>query len=461
MNIALTDRQAAAIKLRAEILSLVRRYWEIAHQQDRFEPGRSRIPYSGRVYDAQELTSLAESCLDFWLTLGPYGDRLEFLMRAYFSSGDFVLVSSGSAANLLMVATLCARELDHLLSDSERVRLQPGDEVITPAVTFPTTLAPIIQNGLIPVFVDCEVGTYNINPSLIEDAVGQRTRAIFVPHTLGLPCDMDVVMEIAARRRLWVLEDSCDALGATFNGKLVGSFGDMAALSFYPAHHITMGEGGGVVVNHPRLKKTVRSVRDWGRDCWCDPGKSNTCGRRFDWKLGDLPAGYDHKYIYSNIGYNLKPTDLQAAVGIAQFEKLPYFIERRRHNFKRLLKALTPLEEHIILPRIDPRANPSPFGFPITLRQGRNRNDLIRCLEDSNIETRLVFGGNILRQPGFQQIECRIHGCLEQSDIVMRSTFFVGVYPGLTDAMIDYVADRVVSYFRRSGSGTTAKMIPK
>jgi CDP-6-deoxy-D-xylo-4-hexulose-3-dehydrase len=454
-----TDKQNAAVELRAEILELVRRYWEAAHQRAPFRPGESRVSYSGRVYDAEEMVSLAASCLDFWLTLGPYGDRFEARMREFFSSRDFVLVNSGSAANLLMVATLCAEELDRLLNDDDKLRLRPGDEVITPAVTFPTTLAPVVQNRLVPVFVDCEAGTYNINPALIEDAIGPRTRAIFIPHTVGLPCDMDIIVDVTARHRLWLLEDTCDALGATFGGKLTGTFGDMASLSFYPAHHVTMGEGGGVAVNHPRLKKTVRSIRDWGRDCWCDPGKFNTCGQRFGWQLGELPAGYDHKYIYSNIGYNLKPTDLQAAIGLAQLDKAPGFIERRRHNFWRLFDALRPLEDYLILPRVDPRANPSPFGFPITLRDGLDRNLIIRHLEDANIETRLVFGGNILRQPGFMNIERRVHGSLDQSDVIMRSTFFVGVYPGLTDAMIDYVADTIWSFFHPAATRASATAV--
>ena len=428
-------------EIRASILDLVRQYYEVAHARKPFEPGKSRVHYSGRVYDQQEMLNLAESSLDFWLTMGPWGEKFEKRMQQFYRSRDFVLVTSGSSANLLMVSTLCARELDTLLRKADRPRLQAGDEVITPAVTFPTTLAPIIQNQLLPVFVDCEVGTYNINPALIEAAIGPKTRCIFIPHTVGNPCDMAAIMDIANRHNLWVLEDSCDALGATFNGQLVGTFGDMASLSFYPAHHITMGEGGGVTINHPRLKKTARSIRDWGRDCWCDPGQNNTCGKRFEWSLGELPDGYDHKYIYSNIGYNLKPTDMQAAVGLAQIDKAADFIERRRHNFWRLYNGLKPFEEHFILPKIDERANPSPFGFPITVREGIERNAVTQQLEAANIETRLVFGGNILRQPGFLHIDHRVHGTLEQSDIIMNRTFFIGVYPGLNDEMIDYVID--------------------
>lgn len=434
--------------LKAQILELVKKYYQTAHQKSGFEPGKSRINYSGRVYDHQELVNLVDSSLDFWLTAGPYGNKFESKMRDFFSSNDFLLVNSGSSANLLMVSTICSPELKSQ-KDTQLQPLEAGDEVITPAVTFPTTLAPIIQNRLIPVFVDCEVGTYNINPHLIEDAVGPRTKAIFIPHTVGNPCNMEIIMDVAQRHNLWVLEDSCDALGATFDGSLVGTFGQMASLSFYPAHHMTMGEGGGVVVNEVRLKKTVRSLRDWGRSCWCPPGVSDSCGKRFNWELGELPFGYDHKYIYSNIGYNLKVTDMQAAIGIAQKEKVQEFIEKRRHNFWRLYEGLKPLEEYLILPKIDSRANPSPFGFPITVKEGINRRELVQHLEAHQIETRLVFGGNILKQPGFMNIERRVHGTLEESDIIMDRTLFTGVFPGLTDEMIDYVIEQFTVFFKK------------
>ncbi|HUN89588.1 MAG TPA: lipopolysaccharide biosynthesis protein RfbH [Terriglobales bacterium] len=439
-------------ELRSRILELVREYHAVAHAPKPFEPGKSRVNYSGRVYDEREMVNLAAAGLDFWLTLGPYGEKLETRMREFFGARDFVLVNSGSSANLLMVASICAVELEQLLMGANKAPLRPGDEVITPAVTFPTTLAPIVQNKLIPVFVDCEVGTYNVNPNLLEAAIGPRTRALLLPHTLGIPFALDAVTRIAEKHNLWLLEDSCDALGATWDGKLVGTFGDMASLSFYPAHQMTMGEGGGVVVNHPRVKKVARSVRDWGRDCWCDPGKSNTCGQRFSWDLGDLPSGYDHKYIYSNLGYNLKPTDLQAAIGLAQIDKVPSFVERRRKNFWRLYEGLKPLSDYVILPTVDPRAQVSPFGFPITVREGIDRRPVIRQLEAANIETRLVFGGNILRQPGFMKIERRVSGTLEQSDVIMRNTFFVGVYPGLTDEMIDYVIETMTEIFKAGKS---------
>lgn len=428
-------------ELKDHILEMVRHYFQIAHQRKPFEPGKTRIPYSGRVYDEREMLNLIDSALDFWLTAGPYADNFEHKMRQFFQSGDFILVNSGSSANLIMVATLCSPTLRDHLRPTDYPPIQAGDEVITPAVTFPTTLAPIIQNRLVPVFVDCEVGTYNVNPGLIEDAIGPKTRAIFIPHMVGNPCDMSVIMDVARRRDLWVLEDCCDALGATFDEQLVGTFGAMSSLSFYPAHHITMGEGGGVVVNHPCLKKTVRSIRDWGRDCWCDPGKSDSCGKRFGWQLGELPPGYDHKYIYSNIGYNLKVTDLQAAIGLAQTEKIEQFVQARCRNFWHIYEGLKSLENYLILPKIDPRANASPFCFPITVREGVSRNQLVQYLEAANIETRLVFGGNILRQPGFMNIERRVPGTLEQSDIIMRNTLFFGVYPGLTIEMIEYLLE--------------------
>lgn len=379
-------------------------------------------------------------------------------MRDFFSSRDFLLVNSGSSANLLMVSTICSPELKSQ-KDTQLQPLEPGDEVITPAVTFPTTLAPIIQNRLIPVFVDCEVGTYNINPHLIEDAVGPRTKAIFIPHTVGNPCNMEIIMDVAKRHNLWVLEDSCDALGATFDGTLVGTFGQMASLSFYPAHHMTMGEGGAVIVNQASLKKTVLSLRDWGRSCWCPPGISDSCSKRFNWELGELPFGYDHKYIYSNIGYNLKVTDMQAAIGIAQKEKVEGFIEKRRHNFWRLYEGLKSLEEYLILPKIDSRANPSPFGFPITVKEGINRRELVQHLEAHQIETRLVFGGNILKQPGFMNIERRVHGTLEESDIIMNRTLFTGVFPGLTDEMIDYVIEQFTVFFKKDPVNSSVTLL--
>ena len=387
------------------------------------------------------MISLVDSALDFWLTLGPYGDLFEKKMRDFFGARDFILVNSGSSANLVAVGSLMAPELEG--------HLEKGDEVITPAVTFPSTVAPILQNGLIPVFVDAEVGTYNINPHLIEEAISPRTRALIVPHTLGNPCDMDIIGDIVRRHDLFFIEDTCDALGSTFRGKLVGTFGDIGTLSFFPAHHITLGEGGGVIMNGAKFSKIARSLRDWGRDCWCAPGESNTCTKRFGWQLGSLPEGYDHKYIYSHIGYNLRPTDLQAAIGVVQADRIPEFTEQRRKNFLRLYQAMEPYQEFIVLPKLDPRSQPSWFGFPITVKHGVSRRELVQWLEAAKIETRSVFGGNILRQPGYSNIRCRVHGELSQSDIIMRDTFFIGVYPGLTPEIMDFVIDRLRAFFGR------------
>ncbi|OGP51661.1 MAG: lipopolysaccharide biosynthesis protein RfbH [Deltaproteobacteria bacterium GWD2_55_8] len=424
-----------------EIFDRVKEYYELVHREKEFVPFKTPIPYAGRVFDEHEMVSLVDSALDFWLTLGPYGDLFEKKMRRFFAARDFILVNSGSSANLVAVGTLMSHDLDG--------HLKKGDEVITPAVTFPSTLAPIVQNGLIPVLVDAEVGTYNINPHLIEAAISPRTRALVIPHTLGNPCDMDIICDVARRHHLFLIEDACDALGSTFREKLVGSFGDIGTLSFFPAHHITMGEGGGVIVNNARLSKIARSLRDWGRDCWCAPGESNTCTKRFGWQLGDLPEGYDHKYIYSHIGYNLKPTDLQAAIGVVQADRIPEFVAKRRRNFSRLYEALEPYQEFVILPQLDPRSQPAWFSFPITVKQGVSKRELVQWLETARIETRAVFGGNILRQPGYANIECRVYCDLRESDRIMRDTFFIGVYPGLTQGMVDFMVERLKGFFSR------------
>lgn len=430
-------------ELKREILDKVRRYFQVVHKPRReFVPRKIRVQYAGRVFGEQEMVNLVDSALDFWLTLGPYGELFEQKMKRFFEAKDFVFVNSGSAANLTAVLALMSQQLED--------PLKPGDEVITPAATFPTTLSPLVHSGLIPVFVDCEVGTYNINPHLLESAISEKTRAIMIPHTLGNPCDMDIICELAKRYNLYLIEDACDALGSTFRGQLVGTFGNLGTLSFYPAHHITTGEGGGVVVNKAGLSRIVRSVRDWGRDCWCGPGEHNTCGKRFGWQLGTLPKGYDHKYIYSNLGYNFKPTDMQAAVGLAQAEQIDEFVKKRRENFMKLYEGLAPYQDYFILPEIDPRANPSWFGFPITVKNGVLRNELVQWLEDAGIETRMVFAGNILRQPGYQNIQCRVFGTLDQTDRIMRDSFFIGVYPGLTDEMIQFVLDVFESFLGRS-----------
>jgi len=434
---ALTGQEA----LRDEILRLVTQYYEAVHARRTFVPGKTRIAYSGRVFDADEIRHGVDSILQYWLTAGPFANAFEKTMKDHFGANACFLVNSGSAANLLMVATLCSRQVkDHL---------QPGDEVITPAVTFPTTLTPIVQNGLLPVFVDCKPGEYNIDVTQLEAAVSSKTRCILIPHTVGIPCNLDVIMRVAHRHGLWLLEDSCDALGATWDGQKVGTFGALASLSFYPAHQMTMGEGGMVVVNEGGLRRTCVSIRDWGRDCWCEPGASNTCGKRFGWQQGELPYGYDHKYIYSNLGYNLKVSEMQAALGCAQFRKLPLFVEARRRNAQFYFTQFKRHEEHLILPRVPPKASPSWFGFPITVRDHVSRLKLVQWLETANIETRLVFGGNILRQPGFLEIPRRVHGELKGSDVIMNQTLFIGVYPGLTQTMLDFVVDRMDEFFAK------------
>jgi CDP-4-dehydro-6-deoxyglucose reductase, E1 len=431
----------SAEALRRQILDLVRHYHALAHAPAPFVPGESKVPYAGRVFDARELTNLVESALDFWLTAGPWGQSFEKEMRKFFGAVDFLLVNSGSSANLTMVSALTSTMVEP--------RLEKGDEVVTPAVTFPTTLTPIVQNGLVPVFVDCEIGTYNADPDAVEAAIGPLTRALMIPHTLGNPFDLGRLVPLAERHGLYLLEDCCDALGSTFKGRLVGTFGHMASLSFYPAHHITMGEGGGVIVNRAGLSRAAQSIRDWGRDCWCPPGQANTCGKRFEWQLGDLPFGYDHKYIFSNLGYNLKVTDMQAAIGLAQLEKVPEFVARRRANFHRLYEGLRRWEDRLVLPRWLPQAEPAWFGFPITVRDSASRLEIVRFLESRKIETRMIFCGNVLRQPGFRDIPHRVVGELTGSDRVMNDTFFLGVYPGLTLPMLDYLLESFEAFFAR------------
>ncbi len=391
------------------------------------------------MFDSREIENLVESSLEFWLTSGPWSLRFEREMGKFFGAARFLLVNSGSSANLTMLSSLTSPMVEAPLVN--------GDEVITPAVTFPTTLTPIVQNGLVPVFVDCDVGTYNIDATAVAAAIGPRTRALMIPHTLGNPFDLGRIVPLAERHGLYLLEDCCDALGSTWAGELVGTFGHVSSLSFYPAHQMTTGEGGGVIVNRSELVRAVQSIRDWGRDCWCPPGQSNTCGKRFGWQLGDLPEGYDHKYIYSSLGYNLKATDMQAAIGLAQFEKLPTFCARRRENFACLFSALKRHEDRVVLPKWLPEADPAWFGFPITVRTGTSRHALVRFLEDRKIETRMIFSGNVLRQPGFHGISHRVVGELKNSDTVINSTFFLGVYPGLTPTMLEYVIDSIDSFF--------------
>jgi CDP-6-deoxy-D-xylo-4-hexulose-3-dehydrase len=422
--------------LRARILKLVGEYHAEAFAACPFVAGETTVPVSGRVFDSEDMQSLVDSSLDFWLTTGRFATDFEKQFARWLGIRTATLVNSGSSANLLAVTALTSRKL------GDR-RLKPGDEVITVAAGFPTTVNPIIQNGLVPVFVDECVPTYNIDTTKLEEAWSERTRAVVVAHTLGNPFDLSTVTAFARKYDLWLVEDCCDAVGATYEGRKVGTFGDLSTVSFYPAHHITTGEGGCVLTEKPLLKTLVESFRDWGRDCWCETGKQNTCGKRFDWQLGELPHGYDHKYIYSHIGYNLKMTDMQAAIGVSQLRKLPTFIERRRVNFKALYEGLRDLEEFFILPEATPHSEPSWFGFPIAVRSDApfTRNQVIGFLEGRKIATRLLFGGNLLRQPAYQGISHRVVGSLENTDFIMNQVFWVGVYPGITSEMLDYMLD--------------------
>jgi len=428
-------------QLRQEILRFVGAYYAEAFPPREFIPGKTPVPVSGRVFDADDLVHLVDASLDFWLTTGRYADQFEREFARFMGVRHAILCNSGSSANLLALSALSSPKL------GER-RLKAGDEVITVAAGFPTTVNPIVQNGLVPVFVDIELDTYNIDVRYLEEAISPRTRAIMLAHTLGNPFDVDAVLEAVKRHNLWLIEDNCDAVGSTYKGKLTGTFGDLATVSFYPAHHITMGEGGCVLTNSPKLKTLMESFRDWGRDCWCDPGKENTCGKRFEWQLGELPYGYDHKYIYSHIGYNLKLTDMQAAVGVAQLKKLSQFIETRKRNWRLLYEGLKPLEEFLMLPQPTPGSDPSWFGFLTTVRPEApfTRNDLVRYLENRKIATRLLFGGNLIRQPAYQDVPRRVVGELKNTDVVMNHTFWVGVYPGLTEQMIAYVIETVTTF---------------
>jgi CDP-4-dehydro-6-deoxyglucose reductase, E1 len=433
-----------ADELRQEILQRVAVYSTEAFAPRQFVPGQTSIPVSGRVFDADDVMHLVDASLDFWLTTGRFANQFEHEFARYFGLRHAILCNSGSSANLLALSTLTSPKL------GER-RLRPGDEVITVAAGFPTTVNPILQNQLLPVFVDIELPSYGIDPVSLEEAIGPRTRAILVAHTLGNPFNLDVVVDVAKRHNLWLIEDNCDALGSTYRGRLTGTFGDLSTVSFYPAHHITMGEGGAVLTDRPKLKVIIESFRDWGRDCWCDPGKDNTCSKRFDWELGELPYGYDHKYIYAHVGYNLKVTDMQAAIGVAQLKKLPDFIEARRRNWQVLYDGLNPLKEFLILPQPTPHSKPSWFGFPITVRATApfTRNELVQFLESRKIGTRLLFGGNLTRQPAYRDVAYRVVGELIKSDMVMKQSFWIGVYPGLTEAMLSYMIETVTNLVNR------------
>jgi len=425
--------------LKVKLRHIIKEYFSVYHAGKMaapFVPGESFVPVSGKVYDGEDMATAMEALLDFWLTTGRFARSFEESFSKYLGVRHTLLCNSGSSANLLAIAALTSPRL------KDR-RLQPGDEVITLASGFPTTLNPILQHRLVPVFVDVHIPTYNADVSQLEAALSPRTKAVFLPHTLGNPFALDAVADFCRARDLWLIEDSCDALGAAYKDRLVGGFGDLATFSFYPAHHITMGEGGAVVTGDGELKKIIASFRDWGRDCWCETGQNDTCRRRFEQQFGDLPHGYDHKYVYSHIGYNLKLTDYQAALGVSQLKKLPRFIETRRKNFGILYESLKELEEFFILPEATAHSEPSWFGFPLAVRPEApfSRNDLIRHLDRAKIDTRLLFGGNLTRQPAYRDMPHRKVGPLANSDFVMTQVFWIGVYPGLRREMLEYVID--------------------
>jgi CDP-6-deoxy-D-xylo-4-hexulose-3-dehydrase len=432
-------------ELRRQIMELVNEYTGLRHAPRAFVPGETVIPPSGRVFGPEEVRNAVDAALDCWLTTGRFNEEFERALAKFLDIRWAVTANSGSSANLLAVAALTSPKL-------EDQALRPGDEIIMVAAGFPTTLSPAVQYGLVPVFVDVDLPTLNICAEQLEEAVSEKTRAIMLAHTLGNPFNVAEVVRVAKKYDLWLIEDCCDALGARYDGQLVGHFGDIATLSFYPAHHITMGEGGAVFSNQNALKVPVESFRDWGRDCWCDPGKDNTCGKRFEWKLGGLPFGYDHKYVYSHVGYNLKITDFQAAVGLAQLERANDFIARRRENFDYLRGLLKPFEEFLILPEATPNSEPSWFGFPVTVRPEApiTRLELLTYYDEHKIGSRLMFGGNLIRQPAFEKMRYRTVGALRNTDTVMNHTFWLGIYPGITREMMDYVAERTQAFMKRA-----------
>jgi len=445
-----TETADDAADTRRQVLDLVGRYYLERHVPAPFDPARDPVRYAGRVFGEQEMRYLVDSSLDFYLTASRFTEQFEAGFADYLGVSDALFVNSGSSANLVALTTLTSPKV------GDR-RLRPGDEVITVAAGFPSTVSPIVQNGLVPVFVDVRLGDYNADPDQLRAAVSPRTRAIMLAHTLGVPFDLDAVMELVEKHDLWLVEDNCDALGARHRGRLTGTFGHLATSSFYPAHHITTGEGGMVVTSDESLARIARSIRDWGRDCYCAGGENNTCGKRFSQQFGSLPYGYDHKYVYSHLGYNLKATDMQAAIGCAQLARVDEFVGARKRNHARLLEALRPYEDRLVLPLAPPQTDPSWFSFVITVRQGAgfSRADLTAFLESNRIETRGLFSGNLLRHPAFETIERRVVGDLANTETVMNDTFFVGVYPGIDDARMDYVIEafgRFMGGARASGA---------
>jgi CDP-6-deoxy-D-xylo-4-hexulose-3-dehydrase len=426
-----------------EILNAVKT-WYSSHQEPRkFVPGETTIPVSGKVIDEEDISNLVEASLDGWLTAGRFTEDFQRSLARYIGVREALFVNSGSSANLIALSSLTSPKLG-------KRALKPGDEVLTVAMGFPTTINPIIQNNLRPVLVDVNLNTYDAIEEQLQEAITSKTKAIMMAHTLGNPFNLDFVTELCKRHDLWLIEDTCDALGSTYNGQKTGSFGDLATLSFYPAHHITTGEGGAVLIKSPLVKKQAESFRDWGRDCYCETGHDNTCKKRFEWQLGELPQGYDHKYIYSHVGYNLKATDIQAALGVSQFQKLDHFVLRRKENFKYLMDGLKGVEG-LQMPIATKNSDPSWFGFPITIdpKHPANREDLLRFLEERKIGTRLMFAGNITRQPGYANVDFRIVGSLSNSDTIMTRAFWLGVYPGLTTQMLEYVIDSIRAFMDR------------
>ncbi len=430
-------------KVRKEILDKVAEFYRWRKSQESFIPDKSKVHYAGRVYDEKEMMSLVDASLDFWLTAGRFANRFEKEFAEFLGVKYCLLTNSGSSANLLAISALTSSKFGSR-------RLKPGDEIVTTACGFPTTLSPIIQNNLVPVFIDVDLGTYNIQVDKIEKAITEKTKAIFIAHTLGNPANLGKIMKIIKKYNLWFCEDNCDSLGSRYKGKYTGTFGHISTCSFYPAHHITMGEGGAVLTNDPLLKKIILSFRDWGRDCWCEPGHDNTCEKRFSWQLGKLPFGYDHKYIYSHIGYNLKVTDMQAAVGVEQLKKLPEFIEKRKENFKILYDGLRKYEKYFILPQATRNSEPSWFGFPILVREGTSftRDETVKYLEENKIATRMLFGGNLTKQPAYENIKYRIFGPLENTDLVMNNLFWIGVYPGISQEEISFILNKIGKFMK-------------
>jgi CDP-6-deoxy-D-xylo-4-hexulose-3-dehydrase len=432
------------LEIRNRILDLVNDYSDINFKKKEFIPGVSEVPVSGKVIGVLELKNMVEASLDGWLTTGRFNEQFEKKLADFLGVKCLLTVNSGSSANLIAFSTLTSPKL------KERA-IQKGDEVISVAAGFPTTVNPIIQFGAIPVFIDVKIPTYNIDENLVEEAITKKTKAIMLAHTLGNPFNVKKIKEICDKYGLWLVEDSCDALGSKFNNQNVGTFGDLSTLSFYPAHHITMGEGGAVFTNSKKLERISESFRDWGRDCYCEPGKDNTCNKRFGWQLGELPFGYDHKYTYSHIGYNMKITDMQAACGLAQLDRLEGFIKKRKENFNFLYKNLKDLEEFLILPEAEKNSEPSWFGFPISLKKNNNlsRNDLIQYLNENKIGTRLLFSGNLIKQPYMKNLNFKVYKGLKNTDFIMENTFWIGLYPGLSKNHLEYTVNKIKKFFKK------------